>query len=234
MIRRTITAVLLFGLVAAAAYFSDIFTPQTFQNITSLSAEASLLLGATFLSLILLVDLLVLGGRNSGASNELEQPESKELGELRNERDKLASQLRSLQQQSKLAPKSELIDASVLQFLSSLQEKGRLLDFAMEDITQQPDERIGAVARVVHQGVKEVLEKSFAIRPLNQSSEGESIELESNYNSEQFRFVGKVESGAAIKGKIVHRGWITDQIKLPQVTEAANTKVIQPTVVEVK
>lgn len=232
--RRTITAVVLFGLVGAGAYLSDIFTPQTFQNIMSLSTRDGLHLGAVFVSLILLLDLLTYGEGYRKAGGDSHQPDIEELNTLRQERDTLRSELRSVQQQSKLAPKSELIDASVLQFLSSLQEKGRLLDFAMEDISQQPDERIGAVARVVHQGVKEVLEKSFAIRPLNQSSEGESIELESNYNSEQFRFVGKVESGVAIKGKIVHRGWITDQIKLPQVTEAANTKVIQPTVVEVK
>jgi hypothetical protein len=57
-------------------------------------------------------------------------------------------------------------DAAVLMFLRVLQEKSRILDFALTDISRLPDPQVGAAARVVHQGLRSVLEDSFDIKPI--------------------------------------------------------------------
>lgn len=59
----------------------------------------------------------------------------------------------------------KLQDAAVIQFLSRLQEKGRLIDFVMDDMTPYGDEQVGAAARIVHQGCQEVLGDFFSISP---------------------------------------------------------------------
>ena len=48
-------------------------------------------------------------------------------------------------------PMDAAVEAGVVQFLARLQEKGRLVDFLMDDITPYSNEQIGVVARVVHQ-----------------------------------------------------------------------------------
>ena len=45
-------------------------------------------------------------------------------------------------------------EAEIVSFLALLQERGRLVDFLMEDITSYDDAQVGAGARVVHQGAK--------------------------------------------------------------------------------
>ena len=54
-------------------------------------------------------------------------------------------------------PQVNRADAEVVHFLSMLQEKGRLVDFLMDDINAYSDAQVGAAARVVHAGCKGVL-----------------------------------------------------------------------------
>ena len=68
-----------------------------------------------------------------------------------------------------------LAEAQVVQFLARLQEKGRLVDFAMDDITPHSNEDIGAAARVVHQGCQEVLRDFFALEVVHPGEEGEEL-----------------------------------------------------------
>ena len=42
-----------------------------------------------------------------------------------------------------------LADAEIVHFLAMLQEKGRLVDFLMDDINAYSDAQVGAAARVV-------------------------------------------------------------------------------------
>ncbi|HSO43731.1 MAG TPA: DUF2760 domain-containing protein, partial [Rhodospirillales bacterium] len=56
-------------------------------------------------------------------------------------------------------------DAEVVNFLATLQQRGRLLDFLMDDITAYSDAQVGAAARVVHDGCKAALAEHLSIRP---------------------------------------------------------------------
>ncbi|MDX9709728.1 MAG: DUF2760 domain-containing protein [Trichloromonas sp.] len=126
----------------------------------------------------------------------------------------------------------KLAQAQVVQFLGRLQEKGRLVDFVMDDITSYANEEIGAAARVVHQGCKEVLAETFDIRSLHPGSEGEDLTLAADFDARAYRLVGKVPEHPPFTGRVLHRGWKTVRVNLPQLTDEAR-EVIAPAEVEI-
>ena len=69
------------------------------------------------------------------------------------------------------APSKANAEAEIVSFLATLQAKGRLVDFLMDDINAVNDAQIGAAARVVHAGCKSVLQEHFRIRPIREEGE---------------------------------------------------------------
>ncbi len=132
----------------------------------------------------------------------------------------------------------QAVEAGVVQFLARLQEKGRLVDFALEDMAPYSNEQIGAAARVVHQGCREVLGEAFTIRPLYGGEEGEPVRLSGEYDASAYRLVGKVPEQPPYRGRVLHRGWRTERVKLPRVTETARKasarEIIAPAEVEIE
>lgn len=155
----------------------------------------------------------------------------------------LRAQKASLPQQ----PTREATDTAVLQFLRSLQERGRLLDFAMADIHRMPDAQVGAAARVVHQGIKAVLQDYFDIQPISQESEGSLIAVPSDSaESLKFRLLSR-ENGASVgqqsRGRLLHRGWEARSIRLPQTIQVvgagsssafASARIIAPAEIDMQ
>jgi len=134
-----------------------------------------------------------------------------------------------------LAPDAA-VEAGVVQFLARLQEKGRLVDFLMDDITPYSNEQIGVVARVVHQGCREVLRAAFEIVPVHGGQERDAIVLAGDFDAASYRLVGKVPEHSPYKGTVLHRGWKATRISLPRVTETAQSaarKIVAPAEVEV-
>jgi hypothetical protein len=129
------------------------------------------------------------------------------------------------------------VEAGVVQFLARMQEKGRLVDFLMDDITPYSNEQIGVVARVVHQGCREVVRSAFDIEPVHRGQERDAVELPGDFDAAAYRLVGKVPEQAPYRGTVLHRGWRATRISLPRVTEAArgseSRKIIAPVDVEV-
>jgi hypothetical protein len=119
--------------------------------------------------------------------------------------------------------------------LSLLQEKGRFVDFVMEDIVSYSNEQVGAAARVVHQGCREVILESFNPRPITDAKESSRVVLEKGFNADEYRLVGKVSGTPPYSGVLVHKGWKARQVKLPRVNNPAedpDTPVILPAEVE--
>ncbi|MCC5844790.1 MAG: DUF2760 domain-containing protein [Verrucomicrobia bacterium] len=121
-------------------------------------------------------------------------------------------------------------------FLGMLQEKGRLVDFVMEDLNAQPDARVGQVARVVHQGCREVILKAFSPEPVESGvAEGDPLSLEAGYAPEAYRLIGTAAEGAP-RGRLVHRGWRAKAVNLPEFSkeprEDASGYVIAPAELE--
>lgn len=121
-------------------------------------------------------------------------------------------------------------------FLGLLQEKGRLVDFVMEDITAHSDARVGQVARVVHQGCREVLHKHFDLVPAT-AAEGSTLDI-STCRPGDIRLVGTVGAGAAKTGVVLHPGWNSRKIELPEISpevpETSQLYRVAPAEIEVK
>ena len=99
-----------------------------------------------------------------------------------------------------------------------LQEKGRFLDYLMEDITAFDDARVAAASRVVHQGCAAVVKECLALSPAHPGKEGERITIEKYADPNQYRLLGKVHGEPPYGGVVVHRGWKTNKIALPRFT----------------
>ena len=109
-------------------------------------------------------------------------------------------------------------DVEVIAFLSLLQEKGRLVDFLMDDVTSYSDAQVGAAARVVHQGCQAVLKEHLSIEPIAQEPEGSQISLPEGYDAANFRLSGNVSGEPPYEGSLVHKGWKATEVKLPRTT----------------
>jgi hypothetical protein len=125
-------------------------------------------------------------------------------------------------------------EAEVVAFLALLQEKGRLVDFAMDDISRYSDAQIGAAARVVHEGCRSVLQQHFAIRPVRDEAEGATVTVPQSHAADEVRLVGRIEGQAPFSGRLVHRGWRTETVKLPRVLRQGDDRLptIAPAEVE--
>ena len=126
----------------------------------------------------------------------------------------------------------------VLGFLGLMQQKGRLLDFLMDDVSKYPDAQVGAAARVVHQGCSAVLRDYFEIKPVVQNAEGSSLTLNKDYDAHSYRLLGRVIGEPPFTGRLLHRGWLTTSVKLPEQRTPASAvsgspeRVIAPAEVE--
>jgi len=109
-------------------------------------------------------------------------------------------------------------------FLGMLQEKGRLVDFVLEDITAQSDARIGQVARIVHAGCRDVIVKAFAPEPAEAAPEGQPLTLNAGYAPERYRLIGAAPAEAPYRGRLLHRGWLARKVELPEFTRDPSTR----------
>ena len=127
-------------------------------------------------------------------------------------------------------------EADVVSFLATLQERGRLVDFLMDDITIYSDAQVGAVARVVHEGCKAVLREHFRVLPVREENEGSKVTVSAGYRADEYRLVGKVSGQAPFSGTLMHRGWKTESVKLPRVLQTGDDRLptIAPAEVELK
>jgi hypothetical protein len=125
-------------------------------------------------------------------------------------------------------------EGEIAAFLALLQEKGRLVDFLMEDVTTYDDAQVGAAARVIHQGCKEVLAEHFRITPVSVAKEGSSVTVPAGYAADQYRLIGKISGNPPFSGKLIHKGWKTDYVKLPRIAKTSLLPTIAPAEVELQ
>jgi hypothetical protein len=134
------------------------------------------------------------------------------------------------------APLPPRPEAEIVAFLALLQEHGRLVDFAKEDIAAASDQQLGSAARVVHAGCRKVLAEYFDIVPLREAPEGSLLTLEAGYDAPAHRLLGSVPDQPPYKGKLLHPGWIARSMKLPRVTGTTDQRpwpVLAPAEIEI-
>jgi hypothetical protein len=127
-------------------------------------------------------------------------------------------------------------EAEVVAFLATLQEKGRLVDFLMDDIAAYDNAQVGAAARVVHQGCRAVLQEHLKIHPIRDEAEGAKVTVAAGYPADEYRLVGKIGGEPPFTGTLVHRGWKTEQVKLPRIVRSGGDRLptLAPAEVELK
>lgn len=132
------------------------------------------------------------------------------------------------------APKNAA-EAEVIAVLASLQSKGRLVDFLMDDISKYSDAQVGAAARVVHQGCKAAFGEMFTVEPVSAEAEGSVVTVPDN-PGDAYRFTGAACGGLQQSGKLVHKGWKASKVNLPRVlnVEEGTLPTIAPAQIEVK
>jgi len=131
-------------------------------------------------------------------------------------------------------PAANQAEAEIVTFLATLQDKGRLVDFLMDNINAYDDAQVGAAARVVHAGCKTALLEHFQIRPLREEAEGARVQIQAGYPADEYRLLGTITGSAPFTGTLIHHGWKTDFVKLPHVLpgSAGRLPTIAPAEVE--
>jgi hypothetical protein len=173
---------------------------------------------------------------------------SDELGALRADRQGMlaahAREVEELRRALKLAEERaeegalqrETSGRETLHLLSRLQEKGRFLDFLMQDIGSFSDQQVGAASRFVHDGCRAVVREYLELAPVYEQNEGSSVTVAASAGGHDVRFIGKSATTFPVTGRLVHRGWRVTKAQLPQVTttplDAAAAAILAPAQVE--
>jgi hypothetical protein len=131
-----------------------------------------------------------------------------------------------------LAPPPEKVHASGLLLLAALQREGRFVDFLRQEVAGFSDEEVGAAARVVHSGCGKILNQYFDLEPASPGSEGTSIAVPQAFDAQKIRLTGNVTGQAPYKGTLKHHGWIAKSIRMPEISESMDPRVIAPAEVE--
>jgi hypothetical protein len=121
---------------------------------------------------------------------------------------------------------------SAMQLLALLQREARLIDFANENIAAYADADIGAAARVVHEGCARVLREHFTIEPVRAENEGARLTLQEGFDAASVRLTGNVVGKAPFTGVLNHRGWRAADVRLPQLAEHHDARILAPAEVE--
>jgi hypothetical protein len=134
------------------------------------------------------------------------------------------------------APAVNQAEAEVVGFFALLQEKGRLVDFLMEELTSYDDAQVGTAARVVHQGCRQVLQEHFKITAVSEAAEGSQVTVPAGYFADEYRIVGKFSGEPPFTGTLIHKGWKIESVKLPRIVQTGDKRlpVIAPAEVELK
>ncbi len=122
--------------------------------------------------------------------------------------------------------------SDALTLLSLLQREARLIDLIMEPLEGVEDAAIGAAVREVLRDSQKALTRVFAIQPLADKDEGETLDLPASPSPALYRLVGNTASAA--RGTITHRGWKATKCEVPKWTGSTNeSQVIAPIEVDV-
>jgi hypothetical protein len=120
-----------------------------------------------------------------------------------------------------------------LHLLAVLQRQGRLVDFLFEDLDVYEDAQIGAAVRGIHENCRKVVAKNLSLEAVIDGTEGEEVTIEKGFDPAAVKLTGNVTGEPPFKGLLRHRGWRTDKIELPVLSDTQDAAVIAPAEVEI-
>ena len=135
-----------------------------------------------------------------------------------------------------VALQRETTGRETLHLLSRLQEKGRFLDFLMQDIGGFSDQQVGSASRFVHDGCRAVVREYLELAPVYEQSEGSAVTIAQAEGAGDVRFIGRSATTFPVTGRLIHRGWRVTKSQLPKVSvtpsDAAAAAILAPAQVE--
>ena len=117
--------------------------------------------------------------------------------------------------------------------LAMFQKEGRLLDFLSEKLDDYEDAQIGAAVRSIHENCKKVTGKYLSLQPVLNQEEGESITLQTGFDTMSVKLVGNVTGNPPFTGVIRHRGWKAEKLEIPIFSAGQDALLIAPAEVEI-
>lgn len=115
----------------------------------------------------------------------------------------------------KTPPEADTGRGEALTLLAVLQREARLVDFLKESLDGYTDAQIGAAVRPIHADCAAALERIFALRPLSEKGEGETVVTPVRVSPNAFSLTGRVSGEPPYTGKVVHPGWKAERCELP-------------------
>ena len=120
-----------------------------------------------------------------------------------------------------------------LHLLTVLQRQGRLVDFLFEDLDVYEDAQIGAAVRGIHENCRKVVTKNLSLSPVLDGAEGDQVTIEEGFDPSAVKLTGNVTGEPPFTGVLRHKGWRTDRIELPVLTDSQDAALIAPAEVEI-
>lgn len=110
-------------------------------------------------------------------------------------------------------PKPTRSDA--ISLLAALQREARFVDIISEPLDGYSDAQVGAATREILTDCGKVVRRMFALKPLTDAAEGDSLEVPADYSSGRYRLTGNVAKPLPAQGAVLHPGWEATQCDLP-------------------
>lgn len=124
--------------------------------------------------------------------------------------------------------------SEAISLLAALQRESRLVDLLQESLDDYDDAQVGAAARDVLRDARKVLDRMFALAPITEVGEGESLQTPAEVDAGRFKLTGSVSGNAPFQGAVAHHGWEATKCEVPSWSGSeASAKVVAPIELEI-
>ena len=131
-------------------------------------------------------------------------------------------------------PLATPLRSDALTLLATLQREARFVDLVMETLDSYSDAQVGATARSVLKDCRSVLDRLFALTPLETEAEGATIDIPPHYDVGLLRLTGHLAANSPAHGRLVHPGWRAGHCQVPEWSGSVpSALVVMPAEVEV-
>ncbi|MBW7875888.1 MAG: DUF2760 domain-containing protein [Candidatus Cloacimonetes bacterium] len=159
--------------------------------------------------------------------SSLSQNEAK-IAELEENLNRLRLQNNLLESSAKAPVVEDDLLPGACALLSLMQREARFLDFTLEDISQLPDEQVGAVSRLVHGDLKKLIRQYMELKPVIDADEGQKVSLGQDRMPYEIQVASDRDVALPFTATLRHKGYRLVSINLPQKKHPEAVRVLMP------
>jgi len=159
--------------------------------------------------------------------SSLSQNEAK-IAELEENLNRLRLQNNLLESSAKAPVVEDDLLPGACALLALMQREARFLDFTLEDISQLPDEQVGAVSRLVHGDLKKLIRQYMELKPVIDADEGQKVSLGQDRMPYEIQVASDRDVSLPFTATLRHKGYRLVSINLPQKKHPEAVRVLMP------